>query len=310
MFMRKLVVICSVAVIAVVATPAAAATEPVKVIGGPEAQFFPFVNATHLIWTQNSELRPNRYNAFGRLLAGGEGDEFKLNEAGTNGFTGGIDPGTNLAIYQQTDGDRSNLWTFDLVTEERVKLPQPVNSGRWEWAPRISNAYILFQRDEQDNTTLYLFERGGDSLSQLHSIDRDRAFMIAGVVGEQYATWTVCAQQCNAFVYEIATDTKTKLPLPKGRNQYAPAVDEDRGNVYFVRSGNACGLNVGIWRRAVDLSTPAEKLVTLPDDIDTGWTFALDEDIANARVDGWFEYFRCRSQQGDVYEVQELDSLV
>jgi hypothetical protein len=306
--MRRLVVICSAAVIAVVATPASAATL-VKVESGPEAQFFPFVNATHLIWTHNSEQRPNRYNAFGRLLAGG--DPFKLNEAGTNGYTGGIDPGTNVAIYQQTDGDRSSLWTIDLVTETRVKLDQPVNSRRWEWAPRISKAYILFQRDVQGTSTLYLYDRAGDTLlPPLHTIDYDRAFMIAGAVGEQYATWTVCAQQCNAFVYEIATDDKTKLPLPKGRNQYAPAVDEDRGNVYFVRSGNGCGLNVGIWRRAVDLSTPAEELVPLPDNIDTGWTFALDEDIANARVDGWFEYFRCRSQQGDVYETQGLDSLV
>lgn len=305
--MRKLVLICSAVVVILTATPVAAATNLVKVIGGPEAQFFPFVNATYLTWTQNSEQRPARYNAYGRLLAGG--DRFKLNEAGTHGYTGGIDPGTNVAIYQQIDGDRSNLYTIDLVTLLREKLPSPVNSLKWEWAPRISNSYILFQRDVQGTSTLYLYDRGADSVSAIHQIDYDRAFMIAGAVGDGYATWTVCANACNAFVYEIATDTKMKLPLPAGKHQYAPAVDEDRGNVYFVRSGNGCGANAGIWRRAVDLSTPAEKLVSLPDNIDVGWTLALDEDLANARVDAWFEYYHCGTGHGDIYEAQGLDTL-
>jgi hypothetical protein len=279
-----------------------------KVIGGPEAQTLPFANDTYLTWTQNSEARPNRFNAFGGALDGS--GRFRLNESGTTGFTGGIDPGTNVAIYQQIADGRSSLYTIDLDTKDRDKLPRPVNSRKWEWAPRISNAYILFQREENGRTNLYLYDRVADSLDLLHSVDSSAAFLFAGSVGEDFATWTVCARACNAFVYDIVPADKTKLPAPEGKHQYAPTVDEDTSTAYFVRSGNACGANVGIWRRPVDLSTGAEQVATLPPGIDTGWTLALDVDVANGRLDAWFEYFRCAGQQGDVYEAQGLRSLV
>jgi hypothetical protein len=306
--MRRGIAACAVATVLILAAaPAGAAVVLDKVLGGPEAQFLPFANETHLIWTQNSEARPNHYNAFGGALdATGR---FRLNDTGTNGFTGGIDPGTNVAIYQQTNDGRSNLFLFDLDTRVRTKLPAPVNSPRWEWAPRISTSYILFQRDENGRTNLYLYDRTAETLDQIHSVDPDRAFLYAGSVGESYASWTVCGQGCNAFVYEIAGNDKTKLPVPVGKHQYAPTVDEATGEVYFVRSGNACGANVGIWRRPVDLSALAERIISLPDGIDTGWTLALDVDTGNARLDAWFEYHRCRSRQGDLYEAQGLRAL-
>jgi hypothetical protein len=301
-------VMCSLVILTVLGHPSGAVTGPHKILGGPEDQALPFVNGTYMVWTQDSEARPNRYNAFASLLDGS--GRFKLNAKGTRGFTGGIDPGTDVAIYQQADGQRSNLFTIDLVTRVRTKLPTPVNSSNWEWAPRISNAYILFQRDAQSTTTLWLYDRGGNTPTSLHSVNADRVFMYAGAVGEQFASWTVCGQGCNAFVYDITTATKTKLPVPTGRHQYAPVVDEDHGNVYFVRSGDSCGANVGIWRRPVDLSGPAEEMVSFPDGIDTGWTLALDEDVANARLDAWFQYFRCAAGHGDIFEVRELDTLV
>lgn len=306
---NKLLALAALLVLAVAAAPADAGIGPtlVKVVGGPEAQFFPFANGSYLVWTQNSDARPDRYHAYGALPDGS--GRFKLNAAGTQGYSGSFDPDSNVVIYQQIEDGRSNLWTYDLDLRSRDKLPQPVNSLKWEWAPRISDGYILFQRDARGGSTLYLHERGTDSLIQLHTIDYDRAFMVAGMVGERYATWTVCAQRCAAFLYEIDAADKTKLPVPTGRHQYAPAVDEDRGNVYFVRSGSACGANVGIWRRAVDLSDAAVKLVDLPDDIDTGWTLGLEEDVANNRLDAWFEYFRCRGRQGDIFEARGLATL-
>ena len=300
-------VTCSILVLTVLGQPAGAVTGPHKVLGGPEDHALPFVSDTHMTWTQDSVARPNRYNAFGSLLDGSE--RSRLNARGTRGFSGGIDPGTDVAIYQQVDGQRSNLFTIDLVTKVRTKLPTPVNSSNWEWAPRISNSYILFQRDSFGTTTLWLYDRGADTVTALHSVNADRLFMYTGAVGEQYASWTVCGQGCSAFVYDIVGSTKTKLPVPTGRHQYAPVVDEAHGNVYFVRSGDSCGENVGIWRRPVDLTGPAEEMVSLPDGIDTGWTLALDEDVANGRLDAWFQYWRCAGEHGDIFEVRELDTL-
>lgn len=306
----RLVVICSIAIVGVMAAPAAGATTLVKVIGGPEQQFFPFVNDTYVVWTQNSEARPGRYNAYADELAA-LGNRVKLNEKGTRGYTGGLDPGTNRAIYQQADGDRSTLYWFNLDTKARTKVAGVNTRKGWEWAPRVSTSHILFQRDDlRGHSTMLLYDRTDGSVMALKTTDYNRAFMIAGAVGEQYASWTICAASCNAFIYEIATDITRKLALPKGKHQYAPVVDEDRGSVYFTRSGNGCGVNVRIMRRPVDdLSAPAETIVSLPDNKDTGWTIALHVDVANARVDGWFEYYHCGSRQGDIWEAQELDVL-
>jgi hypothetical protein len=305
--MRRSVLVLAVLLVAVVASPAGAATSLHKVLGGPEAQNLPFANDTYLIWTQNSTARPNHFNAWAGPL--NAASRFRLNDVGTSGFTGGLDPGENVAIYQQVDGGRSTLFTKDLDTRIRTKLPSPVNSPAWEWAPRISDGYILFQRDANGRTTLYLYDRIGLNLTQLHSVDFDNAFMFSGMVGESYATWTVCGRACNAFVYDIAGLDKMKLPVPLGKHQYAPAVDEDTGTVYFVRSGNACGSNVGIFRRPVDLSATAQLVKALPAGIDTGWTLALEEDVANNRLDAWFEFFRCTPRQGDLFEARELRLL-
>jgi hypothetical protein len=305
--MRRPVLPVAVLLVAIVASPAAAATSLHKVLGGPEAQTLPFANDTYLIWTQNSTGRPNHYNAWGGPLDASS--RFRLNATGTAGFTGGLDPDENVAIYQQVDDGRSTLFTIDLDTRLRTKLPSPVNSPSWEWAPRISNGYYLFQRDANGRTTLYLYDRTALTLTQLHSVDFDNVFMFSGMVGESYATWSVCGRACNAFVYDIAAHDKTKLPVPLGKHQYAPAVDEDTGTVYFVRSGDSCGSNVGIYRRPVDLSTTAQLVKALPAGIDTGWTLALEEDVANNRLDAWFEYYRCTPEQGDLFEAQELRLL-
>lgn len=301
-------IVATALLVGVMASPARAATSLHKVVGGPEAQSLPFANDTYLTWTQNSTARPNHYNAFGGPLDAAS--RFRLNLSGTSGFTGGIDPGTNVAIYQQIDGGRSTLLTIDLDTRARARIPAPVNSPAWEWAPRISTSYILFQRDANGRTTLYLYDRVGGTLTALHSVDFQNAFMFSGMVGESYATWSVCARVCNAFVYEIDAADKTKLPVPTGKQQYAPAVDETTGTVYFVRSGTGCGENVGIYRRPADLSAAPQLVKALPAGIDTGWTLALEEDVANDRLDGWFEFYRCTPHQGDVFEAQELRLLV
>ena len=302
-----------VAVLAGLPLGADAITGPVKVVGGPEDQLHPSVDDTFLIWTQNSERRPNVDHAYGKVL--GENGRFRLDASGFRGVAGGIDPVSGRAIYQQMSDDRSDLYWFDLDARERTKVAADgVNTDRWERDPRVSAAFLLFARDAGSTTSLFLFDRAADSLTRIAEYDITGFFLAPGAVGERYAAWSVCGPfTCSVWWYDTqdADPTPRKLASVEGRPQYAPVIDEVGGFVYFVRSGHGCGEAVGVWRRAwpLDPDVHAERLVALPAGIDTGWTTALDRDVADQRVDLWFSRYRCGAQQGDVVELRDVETI-
>ena len=284
--------------------PADAVVGPQRVIAGPEDQLLPSANETYLIWTANSEAFPNRYHAYARVR--GTSDRFRLDPSGTRGYAGGIDPGENRAVYQQIDGQSSDLYTINLDTRVRRKLPSLVNSAHWERSPRVSDAFFLFARDTAATTTLLLFDRAERSIESLASYDITRFSVTPGGVGERYATWTACTVfNCNAFVRNTATDHTRKIPAPDGRPRYAPVVHEEEGQVYFVRSGPACGVAVRILRVPLtDLGAAAVLLVALPDGIDTGFQQSV-QDVGTA-VDLWFSRYRCGPGQGDIFRLRDV----
>ena len=247
---------------AVVAAPAGAVIGPDRVLAGPEDQLLASVNQTYLIWTENSVSFPNRYHAFGKVR--GTSGVFRLNPAGTRGYAGGIDPDQDRAIYQQIDGQASDIYTINLGTRRRTKLPGPINTTRWEWGPRISNSFFLFARDAPMTTTLFLYDRAAKTMEKLVSLDLTRFYVAPGAVGERYATWTVCGpRNCNAFIRDTDTGQTRKIPAPDGKARYAPVVHEADGMVYFVRSGATCGSTVRIMRLSVaDLGAPPVGLLS------------------------------------------------
>jgi hypothetical protein len=181
-------------VVAVLAGPplgANAVTGPVKVVGGPEDQLHPAVDDTYLIWTQNSEARPNVDHAYGKVL--GQDGRFRLDSTGSRGAAGGIDPESGRAIYQQMTDDTSDLYWFDLDTRDRTKVAADgVNTDRWERDPRVSAAFLLFARDAGSATSVFLFDRAADALTKIAEYDITRFYVAPGAVGGRYATWTVC----------------------------------------------------------------------------------------------------------------------
>ena len=247
---------------------------------------------------------PNRYHAYGRVR--GTSGVFRLNPAGTRGYTGGIDPDQDRAIYQQIDGQASDIYTINLGTRRRTKLPGPINTTRWEWGPRISNAFFLFARDAPMTTTLFLYDRAAKTMEKLVSLDLTRFYVAPGAVGERYATWTVCGpRNCSAFIRDTDTDLTRKIPAPDGKARYAPVVHEAEGMVYFVRSGATCGSTVRIMRLSVaDLGGPPVGLLTLPAWIDVGIQMSLEQ--VGAQVHLWFSRYRCAPQQGDVYRLRDV----
>jgi hypothetical protein len=288
--------------VAVGSASAGAVSEPQRIVGGRPDQLLSSVNETYLIWTQNSESFPNRFHAYGKLR--GTTQPFRLNPAGTGGWTGGIDPDQDRAIYQQIEGRTSDLFTINLGTLRRIRLPRPINTARWEWGPRISNAFYLFARDASLKTTLFLYDRSTKTMEKLVSLDLTRYRTVPGAVGERYATWSVCGPlNCGAFIRDTILDQTIKIPAPPGRARYAPIVHESEGMVYFVRSGPTCGSVVRIMRLPMsDLHAPPVGLVTLPVGIDVDLQMSLDE--VGSNVDLWFSRYRCGPQQGDIYRLR------
>lgn len=285
---------------------AAAISGPIQVIAGPEDQLLPAANASYLIWTSNSQEHPARYHAYARPRRSTAA--FRLNPPGTRGWTGGIEPSLvrNRAIYQQIKAGTSDLYLINLDTMIRTKLPAPVNTAKWEWGPRISNAFILFARDAGGETSVFLFDRAAMTNEKLVSRDLTRYQVIPGDVGEQYATWSVCGPiTCSAYVRDTDAGRTQRIPAPDGRARYAPIVDEANGQLYFVRSGPACGASVRLMRVPVaDLSQPQVVLAPLPEGIDVDFRMTL-EPTADG-IDLWFSRFRCASQQGDVYRFHDV----
>jgi hypothetical protein len=289
---------------AVETTPAGAVTGPQRIIAGSPDQLLSSVNDTYLIWTQNSESFPNRFHAYGKLR--GTTEPFRLNPAGTRGWTGGIDPDQDRAIYQQIDGPASDLYTINLITLLRFKLPAPINTARWEWGPRISNAFYLFARDASLKTTLFLYDRSTKTMEKLVSLDLTRYYTVPGAVGERYATWSVCGPlNCSAFIRDTTDDRTMKIPAPPGTARYAPVVHEAEDMVYFARSGQTCGSVVRIMRLPVtDLGARPVGLMTLPAGVDVDLQMSLDE--VGSEVDLWFSRYRCGPQQGDIYRLRDV----
>jgi hypothetical protein len=284
--------------------PAGAVVGPQRIMAGPEDQLLASSNDTYLIWSANSEAFPNRYHAYGKVR--GTSGRFRLNRSGTRGYAGGLDPGQNRAVYQQIDGQTSDLFTINLETRVRVKMPALVNSDRWERSPRVSDAFYLFARDTAAATTLLLYDRAAKSIESLASFDIERYSVTPGAVGERYATWTVCTVfNCNAFVRDTATDQTRKIPAPDGRPRYAPVVHEGEAQVYFVRSGHACGVAVRIMRVPLsDLGATATLLAALPDGIDAGLQQSVQD--LETQVDLWFSRYRCGPRQADIYRLRDV----
>lgn len=296
--------IAAVALLALAAAPTTAVEGPFKVLGGAQDQLLPAVNGTYLVWTESSEAFPHRYHAFARVR--GTTETFRFDPGGSRGYTGGIDPDQDRAIYQRITGQTSDLYFVNLATRAQRKLPAPANTSRWERAPRISNRFVLFARDTATQATIWLWERGTNSIERLAAYDFTRFFVEPGAVGERYATWSVCGPlTCNAWIHDTEGGTNRRIPTPDGLARYAPAVDEVGMHAYFVRSGQRCGANVRIMRVPVGaLGTAPVSLLALPAGIDVGFTLSFTRPADE--IDLWFARFRCGPQQGDLFRLRDV----
>jgi len=309
---RGAVVLALVAAAALGMPTASALISPVPVLRLPAAQSHAYRNASYLLFTSNSSLDPTHDDAFAWRI--GTGDRVQLNADGTEGWSGGFDPGTDTALYQQiaspTDSD---LYLYDLDTDMRTAVTG-IDTTAWEWSPRISHTYISFLRYTHDHTTrhtgVYLYDRAHDRTRWVAGYTGYR-FMDNGSVGDRYATWTVCGPHtCVVYVYDAVAKSLRKVPSMGRAPQYAPVVDEASGRLFFVRGGFGCGRHVTFYVLPVrDLRATPVPIATLPAGVDTNDVASLFRNGASRRTDLLFSRASCRAKgRADIFALPGVPS--
>ena len=252
---------------------------------------------TYLAYDQS---RPGHPNLFDVYVKPAGVRRFKVNRRGV-AYGGGIDGAT--MIYQSVSHGQSNLRLFDLVTHGR-SAPAGVNTTRWEWQPTISGDWILYgQRwgSHPINGRVILHDTNTAETRVLdEQIGQPRRLLSPGQVSGDFATWdryTPIGYADNVFLYQISTQTRTKIPVPTDKVQHSSSVTPT-GTVFYARSWFGCGNHVSLH----EYSSGADKLLAkLPNGYDTFKTFAVDEGGGVTSL--YFERFQCSTGKSHIYKI-------
>lgn len=285
MVRRSLLIVLALTIVLAGAQAALALIAPVKIFDPPGSQFAPYRNAAWLLYESNSKEHPSHSDALARPVAGGQ--PTKMNAKGTEGYPGGVDPGTNSVIYTEYTNRDSNIRLFNLDTMQRESTPRAMHTQAPEFDAHISASYMSFFKWQRVSGTstwyanLYLLRRSDHHLTKIASIKgpRKRQYFFNDYLGEHYATWTICVPAtCTVRVYTIDSPGITELPSTSdNKPQYASTIDETAGVLFFVRSGFGCGVGVNIWSVPLaDLSAAPTKLGSIPKGQDVANSMSLD----------------------------------
>ena len=311
--MRRLrTIMVAVCVAAATGTAAIAGTiEATLVVGGGADQLVGDGNSSWVIWSTNSPDHRNHYDARARSIKGG--DAFKMNAPHTVGYTGDINGETTEAAYQQVSGRSANIFLYDLEARTRTSAGRVVNTELWEWMPSISPGYILFGRNNFSRAgapwRIVLYDREADATRMLDTVTNECGCFFPGQVSDEYATWTNCeGTRCQAWYYDIAADEIHKVPNPLNKYQYSPGVSEVTGDLYFVRSGDACGQNVRLVRWDPVAGGAAVIVSAHPSGYDVFGPVRVFDDTGGHQ-DVFLDRYECGGRfYGDVYGVNDADT--
>jgi hypothetical protein len=288
---------------------ATAEVTPVKILGGRTDQVGPAANATYLGFTANTTGAPDHYDAYSKPLAGGT--PTKLNTRGS-GWFGGIRPDTNEAIYQQYKTNRgiSDLHVIDLGTGIPTSPGSGVNSVYWEYDPSISQDFLLFGRIKGSVEQLILYDRTQGTRRLLDSTPvPGNTFIRPGTLTGKYATWTKCGKtSCNVFYWDVVAKAQGRVPNPDHHYFYYGSASDTSNKLYFVRSGNGCGVRTKIQSWNIGSTDPFKTVVSLPSGYDvTTRTFTFVN--AGTHDDVYFDQVRCSGKfYSDIYQAPSAEN--
>lgn len=293
----------------------AAEIAPVKVIGGGLDQFLPGANASWIGWSSNSTNAPSHYDAFVRPLVGGvpSGTIYKLNAGTTFGWSADMQTNANTAAFQRTNkaGTRSDIYTADLGTLPPVAVaPTGLNTPDWEWGPVISPTWIVFGRISSTRGGIFLYNRNTHvtiSLTNPKLSSNRRTLVAPGDVTETYATWTRCEAICNVYYYNLLTPATASVANPTNAMFYDPAISDATGDMYFIRSGNGCGVNVKIFRWHIGDPAVYTVVSSLPSGYDSVDKSSVFNDGAHDIL--YFDRLKCTgSFYSDIFKVPSAET--
>jgi hypothetical protein len=115
---------------------------------------------------------------------------------------------------------------------------------------------------------------------------------------------------CNVFVRNESTRTTKQIANPNKVPQYAPAVDETNGLVFFARSGSHCGQGVKVLQVPVaTLSATPTKVGALPTGTDLDFVASLTLDAGTNMHDYLFAQANCAHHFAtDIYSLEGVSA--
>jgi hypothetical protein len=271
--------------------------QPVVTAKGRQFDASATPGGTYLSYDQSRPGHPDQFDVYVKP-AGAR--RFKVNTQGV-AYGGGID-GTTM-IYQSVRSGQSDLRLFDLVTHAR-SAPAGVNTKRWEWQPTISGDWILYGQQWGSHPVNGRVILHNTTTAETRILDeqigKPRRLLFPGQVSGDFATWdryTPLSRADNVFLYQISTQTKTKIPVPTGRVQYSSSVTPT-GTVFYARSGIGCGAHVSLHEYSSGTDT---LLARLPSGYDSFRTFAVDEGAGVTSL--YFERLQCSTGKSHIYKL-------
>jgi hypothetical protein len=201
---------------------------------------------------------------------------------------------------------QSDLNLYDLTTKV-VSIPIGVNTPNWEWRPSLSGPWTLFGRvnfnvrPDADHIILRN-DSGSDTRVLQEQVGAPDRLLSPGQVSGDFATWdryTPSTGTGSVVRYQISTETRFVVPVPAGKVQYDSSTNP-AGDIFYVRSGTACGKQVVIRENVPGVSDVALAVVPAGRDIDR--TYAVDEGGGVTSL--YFDTFSCATGKGgDIYKL-------
>ena len=212
--------VIAVAVVAVTLPSGAGSVSPTPVLTTPDIwEDFPAYGSdglnTLFAWTRNSKAKPNAFNAFLVNLAIKGADPIRVNPSNTRGYTGAVENGRLL--WQQVKRGQSDLRLYDYSDSENVAPPAGINNGDWQWHPSVDGDTYLYGENRFNSPdapwkVILATDTDGniDKIILDKAKNRCKCIWPGQVVGD-YATWTKCTTTCQVWIYEISSDTTTRV---------------------------------------------------------------------------------------------------
>jgi hypothetical protein len=312
---RTLVVVLS--LFALVATvPAAAGTgvtiDPVKTSDKNEYLPAATITMSHGYFAWSQDVRDGSEHVF---LETDGGPAARIDDADF-GFVGGFAEGDPRLLYQRTrfsrHGADSNLKFYDAELGTTSNPPAAINTPAWQWSPSYDvdgsdMLWILYGENRFVKRTspwrIKLWDEVSGARRTLAEAPYRCLCLYPGSIAYPFASW-IRGLPGDAIVYDLQTDTRTRLALPTDHDEHVVTVTAD-GTAYVEQDGRKCGTHPAIYRIAPD-GTPT-LLASLPEGTESYRMRTLD---TGAGVDLYFDRVACDSGSSDIYVLRSADAAL